>query len=364
MDADAQVFISGKTRIPIRNLWLLLLYASDFYRNGTESFSGIEEYPEQLPDLLAEILVASVADRLKRPLTPSFAPTQDDLRRVRGRIDVLRTTSHQLLSQGQVACRYEELSIDTPRNRLVRAALTVLAPLVTSKKLGHSCRANARRLLDLGVSYVGSRSAVHDANIRFSRNDVQDRAVVFAARLALELALPSDEGSGGIRRSIIGEHDFRRLFERAVGGFYRATALDLGWRTRTGQFISWNASSESPGLRGLLPKMQTDISLENASTNRRIILDTKFTSALARGKRGGETFKSNHLYQIYTYVRSQEKPDDRLSLSAEGMLLYPTVGQSLRENFEAGGHRFSVVTVDLGKSASEVRQQLLDAIAA
>lgn len=362
MDAQDHIFVSGSAHIPIRNLWLLLLYASEFYKSGTESFDGIEDYPEQLPDLLGEILVASVADRLKKPLTPEFAATRSDLRRVRGRIDVLRTESHQLLSRGQVACKYEELTVDTPRNRLVHSALTVLAPLVASKDLGHRCRASARRLFSLGVSSVGARSTIRDAAIQFSRNDAHDRALLLAARLAMELMLPADVGRGGIRRSGLSDHEFRRLFERAVGGFYRATAVEVGWRLRTGQFIVWNASNETPGAGDLLPKMQTDIALESPSENRRIIIDTKFTSAMSNGKFGGETFKSSHLYQIYTYVRTQESAADPLSLSAEGILLYPTVGRSIRESFQTGGHRFTVTTVDLGKPAREIRQQLLDAI--
>lgn len=362
MDPDAFVAVSGKTRIPVRNLWLLLLYASDFYKTGSPSLSGIEEYPERLPDLLGEILVASVADRLKKPLTPGFSPTERDLRRVRGRIDVLRTESHQLLSRGQVACRYEELTVDTPRNRLVKAALTFLAPLVVSKLLSHRCRADAQRLSDLGVRGTDTRSAVRDMTVRFSRNDVQDRAVLLAARLALQLKLPSDEGTGRLRRSSLTEHEFRRLFERAVGGFYRVAAVPSGWQIKTGQFISWNSLHATPGAAAFIPKMQTDILLENSTARRRIIIDTKFTSALAKGQFGGETFKSGHLYQIYTYVRSQEATDDPLSLSAEGMLLYPSVGRSIRESFDSSGHRITVATVDLGRSAIEVRQQLLDVL--
>lgn len=363
MGPDAFVVVSGNTRIPVRNIWLLLLYASEFYKAGGTSLSGIEDYPERLPDLLGEILVASVEDRLKKPLTPEFASTEKDLRRVRGRIDVLRTESHQLLSRGQVACRFEELTVDTPRNRLIHSALTVLAPLVVSKALSHRCRTDARRLFDLGVRAAGARSTVRDTTVRFSRNDVQDRAVLLAARLALQLILPSDEGTGRLRRSSLTDHEFRRLFERAVGGFYRATAVTSGWRTKTGQFISWNSLHATPGAPALIPKMQTDILLENSTAKRRIIIDTKFTSALAKGQFGGETFKSGHLYQIYTYVRSQEAANDPLSLSAEGMLLYPSVGQSIRESFDSSDHRFTVATVDLGKSAKEIRQQLLDAIA-
>ena len=362
MDPDAFVVVSGNTRIPVRNIWLLLLYASEFYKAGSTSLSGIEDYPERLPDLLGEILVASVEDRLKKPLTPEFASTEKDLRRVRGRIDVLRTESHQLLSRGQVACRFEELTVDTPRNRLIHSALTVLAPLVVSKALGHRCRTDARRLFDLGVRAAGARSTVRDTTVRFSRNDVQDRAVLLAARLALQLALPNDEGTGGLRRAHLSDTEFRSLFERAVAGFYGVAAIQLGWKTRRAQSISWNESNETSGVDVLLPKMKTDMTLENPSINRRIIIDTKFTSALTTGQFGGQTFKSGYLYQIYAYVRTQENPADELSLSAEGMLLHASVGRSIRESFYTGGHRFTVATVDLGKSAKEVRRQLLEAI--
>jgi 5-methylcytosine-specific restriction enzyme subunit McrC len=361
VETEDFVFVSGKAHIPIRNLWLLMLYASEFYKSGAESFDGIEDYPEQLPDLLAEILVSSVGDRLKKPLTTEFAAARGDLRRVRGRIDVLRTESHQLLNRGQVACRYEELTVDTPRNRLVLSALSALAPLVSSKELGHACRAQVHRLANLGVSPVLTRKT-HTTPFRFSRNDSNDRAVVLAAQLALQFRLPSHERGGGIRRSGLTDHEFRSLFERAVGGFYLATLKQLGWQIHPGRQISWNASTSTPGLGAVLPKMKTDIYLEHRSSNRRIILDTKFTASLAHRQYGGESLKSGHLYQIYTYVRTQEAPSDALSWSAEGLLLYPAVDGMLRESFHTGGHRFTVATVDLRRTASEIRQQLLDII--
>lgn len=361
MESDDLVFVSGRAHIPIRNLWLLMLYASEFYKMGADSFDGIEDYPEKLPDLLAEILVSSVADRLKTPLTSEYAAAHDDLRRVRGRIDVLRTESHQLLNRGQVACRYEELTADTPRNRLVRSALAAVAPLVSSAELSHRCRSHTHRLSSLGVSSVSTRTEP-TGRFRFGRNDSQDRAVVLAAQLALQFQLPSQQRGGGIRRSGLTDHEFRALFERAVGGFYQVTARHLGWQVRPGRQISWNASASTPGLDTLLPKMKTDIYLENRSANRRIILDTKFTASLAHGQFGGESFKSGHLYQIYTYVRTQETPLDPLSLSTEGLLLYPVVDRMLRESFHTGGHRFTVATVDLLRTASEIRQQLLDVI--
>ena len=37
-------------RIPVRNLWLLMLYASDLFRSRGKAGAGLEENPDDLPD--------------------------------------------------------------------------------------------------------------------------------------------------------------------------------------------------------------------------------------------------------------------------------------------------------------------------
>lgn len=105
-------------RIPIRNLWLLMLYASRLYRELPPARRvTVEDNPDDIPDLVAQLLTRAVERRLRRNLSFAFQETGADLRRVRGRIDLLRTERRHLLRRGRVACRYEELTVDTPRNR-------------------------------------------------------------------------------------------------------------------------------------------------------------------------------------------------------------------------------------------------------
>ncbi|WP_162182067.1 5-methylcytosine-specific restriction endonuclease system specificity protein McrC [Arthrobacter sp. PAMC 25486] len=359
------VVISGKTEIPIANLWMLMLYASKFYEPGTESIDGAEKYPELLPDLLAEILVASVGERIRKPLTPIFSMASRDLRRVRGRIDALRTESHQLLRQGQIACRFDELTNDSPRNRMVLAALNALAPLVGSKSLASECRNQSRALERMGVSSHYSAREARALHIRLTRNDTHDWRMIHAAQLALAMDLPMDSAAPqGITRKSLDIHEFRRLFEAAVGGLYAATLVCGGWRVLRGRQLEWNAEFGTNGASALMPQMKTDIILENATDNRRIVIDTKFTSILAHGKYGKDTFKSSHLYQLYTYVRTQEKESDPLSVSSEGMLIYPATGQTIRETIQLSGHKMTVATIDLTLPAAQIRRQLLDVILA
>lgn len=146
-------------KIPIRNLWLLMLYALDFraYYNS-ETFSE-EKNPEDIPDLIAEILTCAVEDRLRRNLSVGFDHRQADLTRVRGRIDHIRTERRHLLRQGKIACLFDELTTNTPSNRFVKAALVVLGQNVRDKELGQRCRTNAAALEKAGVVKDGLRAA-------------------------------------------------------------------------------------------------------------------------------------------------------------------------------------------------------------
>ena len=101
-------------RIPVRNLWLLMLYASDLFRSHGKGGAGLEENPDDLPDLVAEILAHTVEERQRRRLSLGYRTREAALNRVRGRIDLLATERRRLLSRGLVACRFDELTIDTP----------------------------------------------------------------------------------------------------------------------------------------------------------------------------------------------------------------------------------------------------------
>lgn len=91
------------SRIPVRNLWLLMLYASDLFRQLGRSHIAVEDNPAEIPDLVATILLHEIELRRRRNLSMGYQPRHSVLNRVRGRIDVLYTTSHQLLERGWVA---------------------------------------------------------------------------------------------------------------------------------------------------------------------------------------------------------------------------------------------------------------------
>ena len=169
-------------RIPVRNLWLLMLYASRLYRAlpSCRRYAA-EENPDEIPDMVAEILTRAVERRLRRNLSSEFDRREADLTRVRGRINALRTERRHLLQQGRIACSFDELTTDTPRNRYVRAALNHLNRTVNRIELRRRCRIIASALERAGVG-TGSPGAagrgVTRSPVSAGKSNAEDRQML------------------------------------------------------------------------------------------------------------------------------------------------------------------------------------------
>jgi len=346
-------------RIPVRNLWLLMLYASDLFKTQELSAVGQEDAPDELPEILAEILVGAAEERMRRRLSIDYRSRSDRLRRVRGRINLLETERHQLLARGQVSCSFHELTINTPRNRFVQSALRFIANLVEKPDLASRCRRVANDMQSMGV--IGAPPSMREmVNERFGHHDVDDQHMVAAARLAFEIAIPNEQiGSLVLPQPGRDEHKIRRLFENAVGGLYKVALPPDGWQVRTGSKWKWQTERQSSGIESILPTMKTDIVLDHPEQERRIIIDTKFTQLIKSAQYDGMTLDSGHIYQLYAYLHSQVGKGDKLADKAEGVLLHPSIGEAIDEHVFIQEHRFRFLTVDLTGTAMSIRREIL-----
>ncbi|MBL8025894.1 MAG: 5-methylcytosine-specific restriction endonuclease system specificity protein McrC [Fibrobacteres bacterium] len=362
MVATAESHVPFIGRIPVRNLWLLMLYASDFYRQLGYDRKSYEDNPDDIPDLLAEILTHALEKRLRRNLSFGYKPHKATLNRVRGRINLLQTEQHQLLERGLVACEFDKLTVNTPRNRLVCAALEKLRKCVSRSALSQRCRTLAESLKRLGVDSIRPTRAEISAE-QFGRNDNSDKFMVAAALLSFDLALPTE--SDGTKTTPVPDRDvfwIRKIFEKAVAGFYDVVLSSQGWKIDAGKYINWQMSDKTSRIDEIFPKMQTDIILNHLESGRRIVIDTKFTSIFTQSQYREISLKSGYIYQMYAYLRSQENTADIPSISTTGILLHPAIDELVNESATIQGHEIRFVTVDLALSGSSIRQQLLSII--
>lgn len=360
------------SKIPIKNIWWLMLYASEFSRMRDDSARrfGVDDSLDDIPDLIAKILTRAVMRRLLRNLSVELHRRHADLSRVRGRIDHIRTKRHLLLEQGRIACSFDYFTTNTARNQYVKTALDRLSRIVKDEELKRTCRAYAAALERAGVTRDWSYTTMLRTNRApgaLARSNPEDRRMLAAAELALNMSIPTEE-SGTYVLPVIDKDDgwLRKLFEKAVGGFYEVTLPHPEWSVRQGRRIFWQQESPTNGIKEILPNMQTDITLERKDikthTKSRVIVDTKFTSMMTDNQYGKPRLKRDHIFQIYAYLMSQEHQDDPPSRTASGILLYPSLGADMDESVTIQGHIIRFVTVDLASDGESIRKRLLDLV--
>jgi 5-methylcytosine-specific restriction enzyme subunit McrC len=350
-------------QIPIRNVWLLQLFASSLYRRMGAGLVAAEENPEDLPDLVGRILAEEVTVRLHTGLSVGFKQSMRALHRVRGRINMLTTERHQLLRRGQVSCTFDEIVTDTPANRLVKAALEKAAILTSGNPVYRS--------LALQLDAAGVRGPCPPLSaapaMQRQRLLIRDRVMIAAAELLLTLAIPTTE-SGGRMLPLPSLEDgyLRKLFEFAAYGFYRHRLMPEGWTVTHGQHLKWDVSAASPGIAAVLPGMQVDVVLEHPDPSgdgpRRIVIDTKFTSVTKKGHYREATLASSYVYQMHAYLMSQDGRE--ADSKSEGLMLHPTVGDRFDEEVVIQGHRIRFASVDLMASSQTILTDFLAAVSA
>ncbi len=348
-------------KIPIRNVWLLQLFASSLYASGGQSLVEAEENPDNLPELVAHILAGEVTQRLHTGLTVGFQESRRNLTRVRGRINVLPTERGALLRRGLVSCTFDEIVTDIPSNRLVRAALERAATLVPHEP---KFRSLALQLHAAGVRGAPPRLS-HVPTMLRQRLLARDRLMLTAAELLMTLSIPTtDDGSKMLPLPSLDDRFMRKLFEHAAVGLYRHKLEPHGWHVSHSKRQKWPTESTSEGILQILPGMELDIVLEAPLTTgqppRRLVIDTKYTSITKPGHYRESTLSSDYVYQIYAYVKSQDQTEN--PHKAEGLMLHPSIGERVDEEAVIQGHRIRFATVDLTAPATEFVDGFLSAI--
>lgn len=347
--------------IPIRNLWYMLLYAwQETPRSPYWQMTGVEESPS-LDALLAYCLSTLLQQRLRIGLGCSYMPEQQTLRGVRGRIQLTHSLKQRSFERGQVVCQFEQYSVNAPKNQIIRSTLFYLAQrgeLGPDRKRAEGLRHTLRRLVwDLdGIDLIElTPELIHRQQAE--RHDRDYRIMLSICDLVLQRRMPTEE-AGHFYLSQL-ERDrllLHRVYETFVANFYRYHLSE--WIVLPQKSLAWHEKLPSP----YLPTMKPDLCLQEKSTGRLIVLDTKFTAkSLVENRWGKEIFNPSHLYQIYAYLSTQ----DHLSQhhrQATGILLYPAVRDELSEHVELLNHQIRIECVNLVAPWQYIEQRLLSLI--
>ena len=342
--------------IPIRNIFYLLSYAWNKLEEAEKMEISASDYKDAL-NLLARVLVTGSNHLLKKGLDKAYISVTEEYPGVKGKINFKESLNKQLFKQGKAVCTYDEFSSNVLHNQILKSVLRRLTKFSElDKKLKNEvwdCYYRFHEVEELDVQ-------LHDfKKVRIHRNNYSYDFLLRVSRLIMENAvLNENDGTYQFKDFTRNEKAMAYLFEEFVRNFY-AKEQDR-YKVRR-EDIKWNAEALFGGDLSLLPKMQTDITLE--ASDHKLIIDTKYYKKTLSVYYDTEKFHSNNLYQIYSYLANLEK-DDRNPNNAtcDGMLLYPTVQKEIDSSFQMGEHKVRVATIDLSQEWTLINDRLLELI--
>ncbi len=342
-------------KIPIRNIYFLLIYAWNRLPESKVVNISADQYTN-IPDLLARVLVNGCNHILKSGLDKDYLERTERYRGVKGKIQFADTLKSNALRYGQTVCSFDEYSEDILQNQILKAAGQAL---IRIKSLNTGLRKELQtiqwKLQNVSNIELSAKSV---DRVKIHRNNYFYHFLLNVCKLIAENTVLDDTKGNYIFKDFIqDEVQMRYLFEEFVKNFYTIHATEYSVYREN---LKWQIDLDSEGDLKFLPLMKTDVSLENKES--KIIIETKFTPRLLTKEY--QKYRSGHMYQLYSYLQNtQRKQGWDASKSLSGILLYPSVQKSIDEQYSFGGIGFRVATIDLGQDWQSITETLMEYVA-
>lgn len=329
--------------IRIQNIYYMLAYAFQILREQGYASCGTEQF-ENTADLLSAILVKGVSVQIKRGLGRTYIEETEPLSCLRGKIDVTESIKQQSLIKQQLVCTYDEFSVDSYMNQVLKTTMGLLLRYDIPK-----ARKKELRNLLLYFKDVGTLDIYNvNWNFRFNRNNQSYQMLMSVCYLIIKGLLQTTADGTVKLMQFLDEKRMCRLYEKFILEYYRKHYPQI--KTSAAQ-IGWALDD---GISAMLPTMQSDIML--AYGEKTLIIDAKYYGRTMQTQYDVHTLHSNNLYQIFAYVKNKAAAGGEVS----GMLLYAKTDEAVLPNnsYMMSGNKISVKTLDLDCEFSEIATQL------
>ncbi len=356
--AESKEMESTSYGIPIRNIWYMLIYylkSRDKLRNRWRS--EVESAPN-IDCLLASILTKQIQQRIRIGLGRDYNEIENEIYGIRGRIDFDKSIKFLCFPQGRTFSRYYLYMKNVFKNQIIRSTLSRMIQVGdfgSDKIKAKDQRNNLRSIIQEmdGIDLIDLKPTDIRRELLLQR-DMDYRLMLTLCYLLYSRLMPVEKrGKDYLLKVNRDELTLYDIYEKFVAEFYKYHLKD--WNVNPQSIINWPTTEET----AFLPIMKPDIIFEHKESRKIIILDTKFTKeSIVEGRWDNLTFNTKHLYQIYSYLKTQEHKSEYYRKST-GILLYPTATYNLSEEIEIQGHRIRWESINLAQPWQEIKKDLL-----
>lgn len=345
-------------KIPVKNLFYLLSYVWDVNWELEWKAINADQSTDEL-NLLTKILIVSTDRLVRKGLDKGYIDFSSEIFGVRGRIDIERTIKRNGFANSHLTCKFEELSQSVIHNQIIK---TTLQNLSNVEGLDRYLR---EEVLDLShrlqiIEPIRLNQKVF-SKLKFHSNIRNYRIPVAVCRLIYDQLLPCEE-TGRYQFINIPEEKLYVIFEKFVFKFYAKHLRETVYSGIKSDSLGWQDTYFEGGIDDFLPLMKTDVSLFNSSS--KLIIECKFYSSALQSRKIDEkalkeTFISNHLFQLFAYLKNIELKDKK---SISGLILYPENGKKISSFYTMHGHKVSIKTINLNSSPQEINYSMKDCL--
>ena len=316
----------------VRHALLHMIAVAQGMKVADAELAALATQRYDLLELFIQLFVQRLSLAVRRGLPRRYIGHEEDLPVLRGRLNVVRQFTQLAVRPDLLACRYDELSEDTPLNRVLKAAVKRLAGVARTA-------ANTRRLAELAArfEFVGDSAYPLRERVSLDRTSTAFHTLYQMARVFL-----ADESQTTTRGEATGFtllFEMNVLFEKFIGASLRVLGNRLQRRNRSALM-----DAEGRELFSLFP----DFLIGMPDGRRPIVLDTKWKELKPHDDPHKLGVKESDIYQMLAYVQAYG--------AERVILLYPwyeALGLDAREimakwSAQSGRIGFDIATVDVG----------------
>lgn len=336
--------------IYIKNIYYMLSYAFQILKQSNYDEVASEKF-DNAQDLFAAILSKGIGQQLKQGLYREYVTKNENLSVMRGKLDMPNTIRNRIQRKQKLACEFDELSENNLFNQILKTAIRYL--LSNDGVDGERKIALKKVLVFFDEIELLEPSEIAWSRLHYQRNNKNYELLMNVCYFVLDGMLQTTEKGEYKMTSFSVEH-MARLYEKFILEYYSQHHTYLS-EVKAGQ-VKWDlVGDNSESMIRFLPIMQTDIMLR--LNEKILIIDAKYYGRTLQKQFDKYTLHSNNVYQIFTYVKNQDKNNTG---DVAGILLYAKTDEDITPDvmFNMGGNQIGAKTLDLNKEFSLIVAQL------
>lgn len=325
--------------ILIKNLYYMLCYAFKTLESITKDSVELEDF-ENIQDLMSVILYKGISNQLKRGLYKEYEEQAEELKCVRGKINITQSVKNNSLMKRKIFCEFDEFTENSYFNQVLKSTCLLLLKKGNVREFN---KQNLKKILLFfqNVEEVNLKNISWNS-ITYHRNNATYKMLINICYLIVKGMLMTDEKGNVTINKFIDPQLMHRLYEKFVLEYY---IYHYNYLKPEASQIKWDVAEDEN--IDFLPSMKSDITLQ--LNDKILIIDTKFYNHSYAIHYDKASYISGNLYQIYTYVKNK---DINKTGNVQGLLLYAKTKDEFitpEKDYNLGGNIIGVKVLDLNQ---------------